>query len=276
MVSEFGAVAAGGLFEWRKTSDCWVRYRVADSPVRPSGASGRWEFPVEWYAYAATGAGCAGAVGAGAVLRADEAAPTVVSTAEIASPVRQGPFLIAPEGWDGAIEGEAPHPKPGAGRAEQAARRGGIATDPAAARRIFAYWRDPVLPTGWRLSRAIQDPSGHSGPPDGYCARYRTPEGHHGVTICVTYMEYRPHYEPVWRSDGAEVYDLRTVDGHTAFVAYSPFGPRHDRLQRVLVRVFDSRSGLLYEVEGHDGSLRGNNVDAVIAITRSLLPPPAP
>ena len=37
-VSEFGAVAAGDLFEWRKTSDCWVRYRVAGAPVRPSDA----------------------------------------------------------------------------------------------------------------------------------------------------------------------------------------------------------------------------------------------
>ena len=44
---EFGAVAEGDLFEWRKASDCWVRYHVTGPPVRPAlwlrplGVSGR-------------------------------------------------------------------------------------------------------------------------------------------------------------------------------------------------------------------------------------------
>ena len=92
--SEFGAVAVNDLFEWRLADDCWVRYRVAGAPAVPSGASGRWEFPVEWMTYAATGAGCTGAVGAGAVLGADEAAPDIIRSPDIATPVRHGPYLL--------------------------------------------------------------------------------------------------------------------------------------------------------------------------------------
>ena len=38
--AEFGAVSEGDLFEWRKASDCWVRYLVTGAPVRPSGGLG--------------------------------------------------------------------------------------------------------------------------------------------------------------------------------------------------------------------------------------------
>ena len=88
---EFGAVAVNDLFEWRLSDDCWVRYRVTGAPAAPSGASGRWEFPVEWITYAATGAGCKGAVGASTALRVDEEPPPVrlaVDSSSIASPVR--------------------------------------------------------------------------------------------------------------------------------------------------------------------------------------------
>ena len=60
----WGAVEAGDLVEWRKADDCWVRYLVTGAPAPPASGSSRWEFPVEWMTYAATGAGCTGAVGA--------------------------------------------------------------------------------------------------------------------------------------------------------------------------------------------------------------------
>ena len=93
-----------------------------------------------------------------------------------------------------------------------------------------------------------------------------------GVTICAWYMEFRPHYEPV--RTRSEVYELFTIDGrHPAFVSYNPFFTRHKL--RILVRAFDSGSGVMYEVEGHGPSLRGTDPDAAIAIARSLLKPNA-
>ncbi len=278
--SEFGAVSEGDLFEWRKASDCWVRYLVTGPPVRPAAGSGRWEFPVEWMTYAATGEGCTGAVGASAVLGADEDAPAVVSSANIASPVRQGPFLIAPMGWDGEIERATPHPKPVASGPSGASASGQrraitdyIADTIEEARELFPYWRDPALPAAWALMRAVQDPSGVNGPPDGYCAVYRNGEGYFGVEICAGYMKHRPHYEPVWWRDGAEVYELFMLGSAPAFVAYSPPGPAYDRLLSIRVYVFDGESGVMYSVVGYDPSLLGANTGAAIAIARSLLTP---
>ena len=85
-------------------------------------------------------------------------------------------------------------------------------------------------------------------------------------------MKHRPHYEPVWWRDGAEVYELFTLDGAPAFVAYSPPGPAYDRLLSIRAYVFDGESGVMYSVVGYDPSLSGGDTDATIAIARSLLP----
>ena len=257
-----------------------MRYHVTGPPVRPTAGSGRWEFPVEWRAYAATGEGCTGAVGVATVLSADEAAPTVVSTAEIASPVRQGPFLIAPMGWEGEIERATPHPKPAAsgpsGASESGQRRAiadYFADNIEDARTLFPYWRDPDLPADWSFTGAVQDPTGVNGPPDGYCAGYQNGRGYIGVEICAGYMRLRPHYEPVWRRDGAEIYELFMMDNAPAFVAYSPRGAAHDDALGIRVFVFDTESGVAYSVRGFDPILRGADTDAAIAIARSLLTP---
>ena len=275
---EFGAVSEGDLFEWRKASDCWVRYRVTGPTVRPAAGSGRWEFPVEWRAYAATGEGCKGAVAAGAVLRADESAPTTVSTVEIASPLRQGPFLIRPVDWDGELEQATHHPEPPAatgGASESSSEPVWVqATNAADAKRLFRYWKDPALPSGWTLLRATQDPSGVTGAvPDGHCAVYRTADGYLAADICVGYIEYQPFSVRPWWTDGSMVYELRIIDGHDTLIAYSPPGPAYNRHFGVEVHVFDKRSGVVYSVYGGHISLRGNNVDAVVSIALSLILP---
>ena len=277
--SEFGAVSEGGLFEWRKASDCWVRYHVTGPPVRPSGGSGRWEFPVEWMTYAATGEGCTGAVGASAVLRADENAPTTVSTAEIASPVRYGPYLLAPRGWEGEIEQPALH-VPSAATGGGPSGASGASAWPegssfvytqnlAEARRAIPLWRDPVLPAGWTFSRA--EAGTVNSPHIGYCAVYREENGYFGATICVRIPIYRPKYAPVLVADGSEAFEARMIDSHVARVRYSPSGPAHDKLLTVRVQIFDADTGIEYEAMGHDPSLK-SDVEPVIAIARSLLP----
>ena len=254
-----------------------MRYRVTGDSVAPSGASGRWEFPVEWHAYAATGTGCEGAVGPGTVLHVDEAAPTVISTTEITSLVRQGPFQIAPDGWTGEIEQEVHYPEPPSGASgTSAAETSTITTSVAEARRLFRYWRDPALPASWAFGWAIQDPSGIRGPfPDGHCANYYTAEGYLAVRICIGYLTQRPFYGRLWWTGGILAFDLHMIDGHDVFVAYSPPGPAHERKICLQVWLFDKRSGLLYTVSGHNTSLCGDNVEAAIAIARSLPPPNA-
>ncbi len=271
--SEFGAVSEGDLFEWRKASDCWVRYHVTGPPVRPAAGSGRWEFPVEWMTYAATGEGCKGVVGAATVLRADESAPTTVSTAEIASPVRYGPYLLAPRGWEGEIEQPVRHASGGGASGAGAWPEGSsfvYTQNLAEARRAIPLWRDPVLPADWTFSRA--EAGTVNSPYIGYCAVYHEENGYFGATICVRIPSYLPKYAPVLVADGSEAFAVYTIDGHVARVRYSPKGPAYDRLLTIVVQIFNANTGIEYEVAGHDPSLKGNNVDSVIAIARSLLP----
>ena len=283
----WGAVEAGDLIEWRKADDCWVRYLVAGAPAPPASGSSRWEFPVERMTYAATGAGCTGAVGASTGFSVDEDAPAVIPASAITSPVRHGPYLVYPSGWTGALEAEAeytPTPAPAAGGAGGASATAEATPDPvihtsdlADARRLMPYWRDPALPAGWALTGA--ESGTHDSPVHGYCARYRNAEGYYGVEICASYKAYRPERHSARQGNGEVVYEPRVIDGRAALVRYSPQGPAHDRLLNVIVRIFDAEAGVEYWVLGRDPSLRGGNPDAAIAIARSLLPaagaPPA-
>ena len=278
--SEFGAVAEGSLIEWRAADDCWVRYRVTGAPVAPaSGASGRWDFPVEWMTYAATGAGCKGAVGAGAVLRADEAAPDVIPAIAITSPVRHRTFLVSPPGWTGALDPETVHEPPGPapegfggpGSATHAAWVPYVYTADLAEARRLPYWSDPALPPGWTFADA--ESGGHYAPFRGYCAYYRNELGDLGADICAYYMVLRPQYHSAITSYGRAHYEPRVIGGRAGIVGYSPLGPTHDRLQSTSVWVFDDDTGVEYEVFGHDRHFLGNNIEPVIEIARSLLPP---
>ena len=249
--AEFGAVSEGGLFEWRKAPDCWVRYHVTGPPVRPSAGSGRWEFPVEWMTYAATGEGCKGAVGASTVLRVDEAAPDI--RAPIGSPIQHAWWLLHPPGWTGELQEQvwtnADDSLP-------------VSTDIAVVRR-HPFWRDPELPAGWTLHSAAIGTEGI----DGYEATYLDARGGYGADVMVI----RPRWWPYRIAAGGSefnVWEARVIDGHPALVYYSPTGNRTDVTR---VRIFDRDSGTIYFVDGLSFRITGFP-DAVIAIARSLLP----
>ena len=269
--SEFGAVAVNDLFEWRLADDCWVRYRVAGAPVAPSGASGRWEFPVEWITYAATGAGCTGEVGSGTVLSADEAAPDIIHISAITTPVRHGAYLVRPRKWTGALEPKTRYePPPASGGASEsdgasaAAEPEGVYTDDLAeARRRISRWRDPVLPAGWTFRSAESD-NGHS-----YRAIYLNELGYEGVVIEVYYRTERPGYFTAY---GLVVKEPRVLDGRAAMVIYS----LHERLRDTSVLLFDAETGIEYYLRGIDRNMLGSNVEPLIEIARSLLPPVKP
>ena len=272
--TEFGAVAVNDLFEWRLADDCWVRYRVAGNPVAPSGASGRWEFPVEWMTYAATGAGCTGAVGSSTVLRVDEAAP-VIQSPDIAEPIRHGPWLLHPFGWTGDLEEQLEYPIPGSSSVSGAEGsplpeirtlddwpEPRVTTDITVARQ-FPLWRDPALPEGWRLYDAETGTA--SAPyPDGYVASFADDEGWGGVEIYLYHRTIRPYHLSAWR--GERIRETRIIDGHPALVEYAP----DNQLFNTRVSIFNRTTGLVYVVEGLHSSLRGRHIDRTIEIARSL------
>ena len=145
----------------------------------------------------------------------------------------------------------------------------GFTRDIAEARR-FLYWRDPVLPAGWTFAGA--ETGTPDSPPYGYVAAYLDAGGYGAAEIGVRFKTDRPQRRKAIQLGGAVVVEPRTIDGRAALVKYSPQGPAHDRFQSVWVWIFDAGTGNEYWVRGWDHTLLGSNVDAAIAIARSLLP----
>ena len=261
----WGEVETGDFIEWRKSGDCWVRYRVTAAPVRPAAGSSRWEFPAKWSAYAATGAGCTGAVGASTSFKADGDAPSAVRPSDIAAPVRHGPFLLHPPDWTGALE--APIPLPGAAAGDTAPL---YTTDLAVARRI-PLWRDPALPAGWWFNDAETGTDGS--PANGYRATYANERGYFGVVILVYRLDAWPYPRRATDNPNGGVREARTIDGRWAVVEYAP--PGRPQLLETEVRVFDEATGIMYVVRGLDRNMLGSNLEPVIGIARSLYRAPA-
>ena len=246
--SEFGAVSEGGLFEWRKASDCWVRYRVTGPPVRPSDGSGRWEFPVEWFSYAPTG--CAGGISTAASLRA-EPNPRDLYWTDVTSPFWHGPYRIyavqSPE-WKGTWPG-FPSPVPGPDDPPRSPE-GPWPTDDNAEVRSHPYWREPDIPSSWILTDARATG-------DGVSALYTNANGGIALMFDITRWDRAsPISDRAFRGD---MYVM--INGYPAVV--------YDHGTQVTI--FDESTGLWYDVAGFDPSIRGN-AEAVVAIAVSLLP----
>ena len=277
----YGGVAAGDLAEWRAEDDCWIRFRVADAPMSPRPPRSYWEVPVEWAAYAP--AGCAAATRAGAGADVAWGALPDVRTADLASPVRHGPWLLVPTDWEGLpaarsggalrLAGEAVEPQsPDIAATPYAPAE---TSDRDEARRLIPLWRDPALPEGWTLAGA--EIGTRNAPPLGYRARYADAQGRTALRVEARPLARRPGYRWVARgSGGAGVTEARTIDGRPALVRHSPRGPSHDPELSVFVRVFDAETGIEWALRGYHDSLRGDAADAALAIARSLYLPPAP
>ena len=258
--SLYAAVAAGDLFEWRESYDCWVRYRVTEVRPDPSGAAARKLLGVEWTTYAFTG--CSGAIATdAAVLLAWGPLPDLGGPS-LAAPLRHGPYQLIPTGWRGVTE-EPRSYLPSA----YSATNPTYTRDLAAARRL-PYWRDPDLPAGWTFAWATAGDV--SGPTYGYWATFASERGGYGVTIEGYYADYRGHPEESSWLNARGALETRIIAGRPATVAYSPPGPNHDDLFAVTVWIYDSSTEAEYMILGEVKSLRGSNVDAVVAIARSL------
>ena len=152
--SLYAAVAVGDVVEWRVADDCWVRYEVTSVLPDPPATAPRKHLAVEWVTYAWTG--CTGAIDTdtAAMLRMD---PPPVIGPDITSPVRHGPYLLHPRGWEGELEEGTlvVVPAPGGIDSSATARFGDAApqwpTDNPVVARRHPLWRDPDLPEGWWL-----------------------------------------------------------------------------------------------------------------------------
>ena len=262
----YDAVAAGDLFEWREAADCFVRYKVSEVKPDPAGTVPRKLLAIEWMTYAFTG--CSGVVPADTAATVDWGELPDLGGVSLTAPVVHGIYQLLPAGWTGEAKESAYHTPPGYSIGEPA-----VAPGPAEAR-MLPYWRDPALPEGWTFSGAR---SGElSDPTYGYCALWSQAQGYDGVEICGLYPTKRVLTEESSWGDGRGVNETRTIAGRPARVEYSPAGPNYNGYVAVRVLVYDAATEALYVIRGLDGSLRGSNIEAVLAIARSLFEPPNP
>ena len=244
-----------------------MRYKVTEVKPDPAGAVPRKLLAVEWMTYAFTG--CSGAIAAAnAAATVDWGELPDLGGVSLTAPVVHGIYQLLPAGWTGEAKESAYHTPPGYSIGEPA-----VAPGPAEAR-MLPYWRDPALPEGWTFSGAR---SGElSDPTYGYCALWSQAQGYDGVEICGLYPTKRVLTEESSWGDGRGVNETRTIAGRPARVEYSPAGPNYNGYVAVRVLVYDAATEALYVIRGLDGSLRGSNIEAVLAIARSLFEPPNP
>ena len=146
----------------------------------------------------------------------------------------------------------------------------GFAEDITEARR-FRYWRDPVLPAGWTFAGA--ETGTPNAPPYGYVAAYLDAGGYGAAEIGVRFKTDRPQRRKAIQLGGAVVVGAAHDRRPRGAREVQPARPgRTIRLQSVWVWIFDAGTGIEYWVQGWDHTLLGSNVDAAIAIARSLLP----
>ena len=266
-VALYDSIVAGDSFEWRQAEDCWVRYRVTDTPEPTEGAESR-EFGVQWLTYTYTGCGGAISTGGGRDVRWS---PPDISSPDITVPVRHGPWRIHSLRWQGPIEETLQYPRPSTlADPDPATPIPFETTDPNEAQRQIPIWRAPTVPSDWTLGVAVM--GDYYGYDYGYTAEYLTASGHLAIGIDVFYNEWRPLLTAATRRGYAAVRELRVVDGRPALVLYSPPGPNHFAAQTTVVQVFDDETGIEIIVRGHTRGLRGSNIEPVIAIARSMLP----
>ena len=264
----YDTVEAGDTFEWKEADDCFVRYTVTAVKPDPAGAVPRKLLAVEWMTYAFTG--CSGAVSATAVATVDWGELPDLGGPSLTAPVVHGVYQIVPRHWAGATRAYE-EVLPAVFSSDNPA----YTEDLAEARRL-PYWRDPALPEGWRLDRAIS--GGLTDPTHGYTAEYVAADGSAAFTLKGYHAgaRYRPE-DSFWNTGSLPwvenpiiARETRVIAGRPASVVYSPPGPNHDVFAIITVWVYDSATESKYKIIGFERSLRGANIGAVIAIAASL------
>ena len=253
-------VEAGDLFEWRQAEDCFVRYRVTELLPDPSGTP-RKLLAVEWMTYAFTG--CSGAVSVNAVASIGWAPPPVTSP-DITSPIRHGPFLLIPSGWAGELGARQAPPPPVAARSAPGDSDVPAPTWPSTditEIRRHPLWSEPDVPEGWTRFYAEADA-------DSIGLRYQDRARHGFVEIHISQGLRLPLYNPHIETSpyGGRIHEATEIDGRPAVLRYTP---TNDSGLRVTVEVYDYATAVRYRVIAVHWRLN-RDYEAVIAIARSL------
>ena len=265
----YDAVETGDLVEWRQADDCFVRYQVTEVKPDPAGTVPQKLLAVAWMTYAF--AGCSGTIATTTAATLDWAELPDLGGTSLATPIRHGPYQIVPEGWTGVTEDPEFHYPTSYSPFTSPTYMSD--PDPAVASAL-PYWREPALPAGWSLHTISRGTV--NDPPYGYTVTYSIPGEWVGVRISGSYASDRGWAEEASWSNGGGVYETRMIDGRPARVMYSPPGPNHAPLFPLTVWIYDPATQTEYAVYGYAGILLGNNVDAVVAIARSLFERPGP
>ena len=262
--STYEEATVGDVFEWWEADDCWIRYEVtALMPDRP-GAEPRKHFAIDWITYAGTG--CTGSVPADISAGIRWGPPTITSP-DITSPVRHGPYILYPRRWDGHFERWVPIAAPAGARSPDGTLRW-PSLDPAQHRQ-HPLWRDPDLPLGWSLAHSQAQNGGgdeHGPLPVQVVARYDEPGGAEALWTEVRLVDYRPAgRRGPSRPVAGQVTELRIIDGHAALLSYDPGGSPDSRTK---VQIFHEETSIEYAVTAIHPSV--NDLEIAIAIARSL------
>ena len=245
-----------------------MRYTVTEVLAEPSGTPRRL-LGVEWMTYAFTG--CSGVIATEAAATVDWGELPDLGGPSLTAPVVHGIYQIAPEAWTGALKEHEVFSGPGA------SHKNPVYTESLTEARKLPYWRDPTLPTGWRLDAAIS--GGLADPAYGYTAEYVNERGYPAFTLKGYHADARYYAKrAAWsRSSGQGVRETRMIAGRPAVVIHG--GPGYaGRRWSVTVWVYDEATESEYKIIASDWSLTagGGNAGAVIAIARSLFEPPNP
>ena len=242
----------GDLVEWRQAADCFVRYQVTAVKPDPTGTVPQKLLGVAWMTYAFTG--CSGALDTTS-LRAFIWSPANLQSPDMTMPIRHGPFQLVPLSWTGAREAEVRTMGP----PELLTESADLDTV-----RQHRLWREPDLPTGWRLLEAVSWTGSKYG---GIEAWYTDMEGMGVIRIIIFQLQAIAREAASTTTDHQLlIVETRVIDGHSAYVEYSPT----DSGLETRVSIYDEATGVVYFVAGQHPDFDGANVDAAIAIARSL------
>ncbi len=102
----------------------------------------------------------------------------------------------------------------------------------------------------------------------GYEAYYANAQGFAVATIRIWWLPWEPYAGHVI-DHPTRIHELRIIDGHPAKVEYGSLDGHYPPLY---VTIYDKSTGIEYEVMGANVGVKVGDIDAAIAIARSLLP----
>ena len=254
----YALVEAGDLMEWREADDCFVRYEVTEVKADPAGTAPRKQLAIEWMTYAFTG--CTGAISPTATASFAWGDLPDLGGASLTAPVVHGPFQILPEGWTGERVPWTRHDPPAHNRDNER-----YTTDPAVVR-TYPDWREPDLPDHWVLAYARMDAEDL---PYGYVSVWlqEAGVGTGRVQIAGGFLWGRNGISEA--VEGRGLNETRVIAGRPAEISYS-----HDSPSSVSLIVYDQATEAAYSIRTSNRIFRGENLDALIDLARSLFEPP--